>query len=67
MASPKHPDIEVHLSGEDANAFFMIGRTRRALRRAGVSADEVQQFTSEAESGDYNNVIATIGRWVTVS
>lgn len=66
MSQPKYPNVSVQLSGEDANAFFMIARTRRALKRAGVSEDEVQQFTSEAESGTYDDVITTIGRWVEV-
>lgn len=67
MAEPKYPDVEVQLSGEDGNAFMMIGKTRLALKRHGVSDEEIEQFSTEATSGDYNNVIATIGRWVEVS
>ena len=66
MTEQKYPDVEVQLSGEDGNAFMMIGKTRRALKRHGVSDEEIEQFSTEATSGDYNNVIATIGRWVTV-
>jgi len=66
MAEPKYPDVEVQLSGEDGNAFMMIGKTRSALKRHGVSDEEIEQFSTEATSGDYNNVIATIGRWVEV-
>lgn len=66
MTEPKYSDVEVQLSGEDGNAFMMIGKTRRALKRHGVSDEEIEQFSTEATSGDYNNVIATIGRWVTV-
>jgi hypothetical protein len=40
----KYPDVTVRLSGEDGNAFLIIGRVSRALRRAGVPADEVYQF-----------------------
>lgn len=66
MAEPKYPNVEVQLSGEDSNAFMMIARTRKALRRAGVSEQEILEFSAEAESGDYDNVINTIGRWVEV-
>ena len=66
MTEPKYPDVEVQLSGEDGNAFMLIGKTRRALKRHDVSDEEIEQFSTEATSGDYNNVIATIGRWVTV-
>lgn len=67
MTEPKYPDVEVQLSGEYGNAFMLIGKTRRALKRHDVSDEEIEQFSTEATSGDYNNVIATIGRWVTVS
>ena len=66
MAEPKYPNVEVQLSGEDSNAFMIIARTRKALRRAGVSEQEILEFSAEAESGDYDNVINTIGRWVEV-
>lgn len=66
MTEPKYPDVEVQLSGEDGNAFMMIGKTRRALKRHGVSDEEIEQFSTEATSGDYDNVINTIGRWVEV-
>ena len=33
---PRHPDVQVQLSGEDGNAFAILGRTAGALRRAGV-------------------------------
>lgn len=66
MAEPKYPDVEVQLSGEEGNAFMMIGKTRRALKRHGVGDEEIEQFSTEATSGDYDNVINTIGRWVEV-
>jgi len=64
---PRHPEIEVQLSGEDGNALFIIGRIRAALRRAGVSPEEVQEFSREAMSGDYDNVLQTAMRWVDVA
>lgn len=66
MTEPKYPNVTVQLSGEDGNAFMMIGRTSGALRRAGVSQEEITEFTNEATSGDYDNVISTIGKWVEI-
>ena len=63
----KYPEIEVQLVGQDGNAMSIIGRVSGALRRAGVSNDEISEFVSESKSGDYDNVIATAARWVTVS
>jgi|SRR5215204_6476323 len=62
----KHPEIIVQLTGEDGNAFAILGRVRQAMRRGKVSEKEIQAFQDEATSGDYNNVLATCMRWVTV-
>jgi hypothetical protein len=34
---PRYPDIQVQLSGQDGNAFAILGRTAGALRRAGLA------------------------------
>lgn len=64
---PRFPNVEVQLSGEDGNAFFMIGRTIAALRKGGATTAEVNEFQKEAMSGDYDNVLQTIMRWVEVA
>lgn len=66
MSFPKFPQINVQLSDTDGNAHAIVGRTTRALRRAGVSEAEVNEFRDEALSGDYDNVIQTAMRWVDV-
>ncbi len=66
-SSPKYPDVEVQLSGEDGNAFVIIGRCRQAMRRADLPAAEIQAFTDEAKSGDYDNVLRTAMKWFDVS
>lgn len=60
----KFPDITVKLSGQDGNAFMIIGRVTKALRRGGASQAEIDAFTDEAMSGDYDNVLQTVMRWV---
>lgn len=64
---PKYPNVTVPLSGQDGNAFFIIGRVRKALTRAKVTPEEIGQFTQEAMSGDYDNVLATCIKWVNVT
>lgn len=61
---PRFPKAKVKLIGEDGNAFLIIGRTIRALRAAGATEADIQEFTTEATSGDYDNVLATVIRWV---
>lgn len=63
----KYPDIVVQLSGEDGNAFVIIGKVRRALKRADVPKDEIDSFSEEAISGDYDHVLRTCMKWVTVA
>lgn len=67
IAEPRYPDIHVQLSGEDGNAFFIIGRVRKALREAGVSSAECDEFSNEAMSADYDNVLLTCMRWVSTA
>jgi hypothetical protein len=67
MSDPKYPRIHVPLSGEDGNALSIIGRVGLAMRRAGVPRDEIDRFREEAMSGDYNNVLRTVMRTVSVS
>ena len=63
----KHPEVEVQLTGTDGNAFAVLGHVQKAMRRAGVPAEEISQFVGEATSGDYNHLLATCMAWVEVS
>lgn len=62
----KYPDIEVQLTGNDGNAFAIMGAVSSALRRAGVSTDEIEEYHIESTSGDYDNLLRTACAWVTV-
>ena len=46
----------------DGNAFAILGAARAELKKLGRS-DEIDNFTEEATSGDYNNVLATVVRY----
>lgn len=63
---PLYPDITVRLTGADGNAMSVISKVRVAMRRAGVSPIELDQFSAEALSGDYDHVLRTAMRWVDV-
>lgn len=63
----KYPHIHVPLIGEDGNAFAIIGRVRRALRTARVPEDQVNEFTKQATSGDYNHLLTTVTEWVNIN
>lgn len=67
MSGPKYPDVHVQLTGEDGNAYAIMGQVISALRRAGVSAEEITEYQEESMSGDYDNLLRTAMRWVNVS
>jgi hypothetical protein len=67
MNTPRYPKVEVQLSGEDGNAFFIIGRTTKALRQGGATAEDIAEYQEDAMSGDYDHVLQTTMSWVNVS
>lgn len=60
----KYPDVRVPLLGEDGNAFAIMGRVHRAMRRAGMSEAEFAEYQAEATSGDYDHLLQTTMRYV---
>jgi Domain of unknown function (DUF4314) len=61
---PRYPEVQVQLSGEDGNAFAILGRTTAALRAAGVPSEEIDAYFAEATSGDYDHLLQTTMAWV---
>jgi len=61
----RHPEVVVQLTGEDGNAFAILGTVRQALREAGHT-DDAAEFFAEATSGDYHHLLQTCMRWVTI-
>jgi hypothetical protein len=61
----KYPEAQVQLVGEDGNAFSILARTMKALRKAGVPSDEVTAYHEEATSADYGHLLRTTMAWVT--
>lgn len=56
---PKYPDITVKLIGENSNAFNILGICIKAMRRAGLPEEQVDEFRMEATSGDYQHLLNT--------
>jgi hypothetical protein len=59
----KYPGVHVRFSGANGNAFNLIGLCRKAARDSDVPQSEIDAFTTEAQAGDYDNVIQTAMRW----
>ncbi len=48
---------KVQLSGEDGNAFTILGRCQRAAKRAGWKEGRISEWRNKATSGDYDNLL----------
>jgi hypothetical protein len=60
-------NVEVQLSGEDGNAFSIMGAVQHALKRAGASKEELDQYLADSMSGDYDNLLRVAMEWVEVA
>lgn len=63
---PKYPNITVQLVGQDSNAFNILGICRRAMKQAALPQSEIEAFTQEATSSDYNHLLITCTEWFNV-
>jgi hypothetical protein len=60
---PKYPNVHVKLAGEDGNAFYILSRCYQAANKANLDKREIEAFTDEATSGDYDNLLQTCMKW----
>lgn len=67
MTTPKYPDVTVQLTGEDGNAWAVLGKTARAMKRAGLPKEVVDAYIDEAMAGDYDHLLGTTMKWVDVT
>jgi hypothetical protein len=67
FSPPKFPHIEVELSTSfhfEENAFVVIGKVAKALRRGGATPEEVATFMKEVTSVSYSELDKVCSRWV---
>ena len=58
--------VSVPLIGSDGNAFLILGKVQRALKKAGATKEDLAKFHVEATSGDYDHLLQTVAEWVEV-
>ncbi len=56
----------VKVIGEDGNAFAIMGRVKKALRRAGADMEYIDKYLNEATSGDYDHLLVVSMKYVNV-
>ena len=66
MTEIKYPNITVSLVGQNGNAFNILGICTRAMKQADLPQTEIDSFMSEAMSGGYDHLLATVLAWFVV-
>ena len=59
-------NVKMRLVGEDGNAWAILGRCRAAMRKAGYPQAFIDIFVTEATAGNYDDLLATVMRYVVV-
>lgn len=62
----KYPGVVVQLTGNNGNAYAIMGAVQRALKSAGASKEELDRYFTESTSGDYDNLLRVAMSWVEV-
>ena len=55
--------FDFQMSGEDGNAYAIMGRFQRQARRNDWSEANIKLVLDEARSGDYNNLLYTFTKY----
>ena len=58
--------VKVRLVGEDGNAFAILSRCRAAMHKTVYPQAFIDTFVSEATAGNYDDLLATVMRYVVV-
>jgi len=62
---PKY-NVIVPLANRDGNAVAIMGRVASAIRKAGATSAEIDQYYDESMSGDYDHLLRVAMQWVEV-
>jgi hypothetical protein len=58
-----HTKVRVKLVGEDGNAFSILGRVSKALKRSG-QPEAAKEYLERATTGDYDHLLAVTLEYV---
>lgn len=63
----KYPNIKVKLTGQDGNAFNLIGLVRKALAKNKIDSQEITNFTNDCKlSESYDDLLIKLMTYVEV-
>jgi hypothetical protein len=64
--SVKYPNVTVILTGQDGNAFMILGLVTRAMKNAKMTKAQIDEYRDEAMLGDYDHLLRTTMKYVNV-
>ena len=56
----------VSLTGQDGNAFAILGIISKALRKAGADQEYIDQYQHESTLGDYDHLLQTAMKYADI-
>lgn len=59
-------NVEVKLIGEDGNAYYILGKVSKELKKAGYDKEFIDQYKKEAMAGNYDELLQTTMKYVHV-
>lgn len=66
MSAPRYPEIRVQLTGENGNAFAIMGAVKAALKQNQVAPSEIDEYLQASMAGDYDALLRVAMEWVDV-
>ncbi len=60
-------NTSVQLTGNDGNAFAIMGSVKSALKKAGATQEQIDEYMKASMSGDYDNLLRVACDWVEVN
>lgn len=58
---------KLRLIGTDGNAFAVLGRAQRTLRKQGFPPEAINAFMDLATAGDYDHLLYVVQMWFDVT
>jgi hypothetical protein len=58
---------EVDLLGNDGNAFFILGTTKNALKKAGADKEYIDKYIKEATCSNYDKLLQVTMEYVEIA
>ena len=64
---PMYPDLDIPVNdGPEGNAMAILSTLRQGLQRRKMDHGIISSVIAEATSGDYDQVLRTVGKYATI-